>query len=328
MEMMKRAGEMFLDAAAGAVSGSACDSFLESIEKWGTLDIPVLDRVKSTVESLELCIPKMEDHDMTFGDEVKEEMKRGRRFLDKLSEDNDLSWSKTSDNDQLVELDASLKSLVGKLRLQLATEVLVLGKQNATVVKVAKRKLDEVDETVKAGFLGSQTRLEVLLNKMEKLEWKFLGNLVDPLNEGAGLVDALGELHDVALELIARSGSDECYVVFCRKMTRRIELTFGLVEKKTAENKAMVYIPVGEVRDFRMSIKDGVNLLRNCPEVAVWTDELKLEYTNKFIALNKTLEALYNRLAGIRPLQWNCRKCDKSSGTTSTSIVDSAGFCH
>ncbi|XP_062010343.1 uncharacterized protein LOC133726747 [Rosa rugosa] len=164
MEMMKRAGEMFLDAAAGAVSGSACDSFLESIEKWGTLDIPVLDRVKSTVESLELCIPKMEDHDMTFGDGVKEEMKRARRFLDKLSEDNDLSWSKTSDNDQLVELDASLKSLVGKLRLQLATEVLGLGKGT-------KRKLDEVDETVKAGFLDIQKRQDDMLQKiMKKLE--------------------------------------------------------------------------------------------------------------------------------------------------------------
>ena len=66
-----------------------------------------------------------------------------------------------------------------------------------------------------------------------------------------------------------------------------------------------------ELKHFR------VQLVRNCPKLLEWTDDLKSEYTNKFLHLNTTLDTLYNRLNGIGPFTWNCGKCAKSCVTTS-----------
>ncbi|KAL6225351.1 hypothetical protein ACLB2K_004201 [Fragaria x ananassa] len=275
MEMLKEAGKMIVEGAGEAVLGSACESFLKSIGKCCMFDYPVLESVKSTVENLKEMIPKMEDHNMKLGDrqdevkELKEEMERGTRLLGELPDFNKLSWfMQGSYNDRLVEFDASLKSLVKKLRLQSALdmkEVLVSTKENSKVVK-------------KNTKIVKGTKRKVYEN--------------------------------------------------IKRITQRTHQIFELVERKTAENEELTYIPVSVLKDFRMSIDDGVSLLRSCPTILDWTDELKSEYTDRFRALENTLEGLYNRLAGIRPLKWRCGNCDKSPGTTSISIVDSVGFCH
>lgn len=59
-----------------------------------------------------------------------------------------------------------------------------------------------------------------------------------------------------------------------------------------AENKEMSYIPTEELKKYRVQVEEGVELVRNCAKVLEWTDELKSEYTNKFIHLEKTLGRL------------------------------------
>jgi len=319
MEVLKGAGAMFLEASGGAVLGSSCDSFLESMEKYCMLDEPVLDRVRSVVENFELYVPKMEeymgDRQAELLEELKEEVKRGRELLTKL-EANDSSWFKARDNKQLTELDASLKSLIRKLRLQSAVdvkEVLLLEKENAEVVKSTKRKV------------------EVVMNMMKKQRKDDSANQVGELVEGAALGAALEELDLLAEEETLKSverpyrrkhwWKSLVYVV-----KEQTGLIFDWFETTKVKRQERLYMPVLELKEFRMSVEDGVALLRECPTIQEWTDELKDEYTNKFLALENTLKVLYNRLPGLRPLKWSCRKCDKSLGAASTSFGDSAGF--
>ncbi|XP_050381065.1 uncharacterized protein LOC126798213 [Argentina anserina] len=326
MEMVKEATKMFAEGAGGVVLGSACDSFLKSIGKCCMFDYPVLESVKSTVENLRAVTPEMEDLNNKLGDrqdevkELREELERGKSLLDEMSEVGYWSLYKASYNDQLVGLDASLKSLVGKLHLQSALvvkEVLVSTKETGRVVKRTKRKVDEVDENVKD-----------ILNIMKKQEQKDLANKVGLAIEGAGLVAGLEEIADLTCPAFLSDIRLDFAEMFrwLEEMHRRARRTIGLIETKTAASEVTLYFRVGELRDFRMLIEEGVNDIRKYPTILEWTDDLKSQYTSKFRDLNKTLEALYNRLAGMRPFRWRCGNCDESLAKASTSIGGSAGF--
>ncbi|XP_004288084.1 PREDICTED: uncharacterized protein LOC101310158 [Fragaria vesca subsp. vesca] len=254
MEMLKEAGKMIVEGAGGAVLGSACESFLKSIGKCCMFDYPVLESVKSTVENLKEMIPKMEDHNMKLGDrkdevkELKEEMERGTRLLDELPDFNKLSY-----NDQLVELDASLKSLVKKLRLQSALdvkEVLVSTKENSKVVKkntrvvkCTKRKVDAVDETVK----DIKKMQKVIMNIMKKQKVALLECQVEHALEGAALLGKLLELDDVLQDPTLQVPVAYAIIEWfqnIKRITQRMPQIFELVERKTAENEDLTYIPI------------------------------------------------------------------------------------
>ncbi|KAL6219946.1 hypothetical protein ACLB2K_007704 [Fragaria x ananassa] len=269
MEMLKEAGKMIVEGAGGAVLGSACESFLKSIGKCCMFDYPVLESVKSTVENLKEMIPKMEDHNMKLGDrqdevkELKEEMERGTRLLDELPDFNKLSWFMPgSYNDQLVELDASLKSLVKKLRLQSALdvkEVLVSTKENSKVVKkntkivkCTKRKVDEVDETVK----DIKKMQKVIMNIMKKQKVALLECQVEHALEGAALLGKLLELDDVLQDPTLQVPFAYAIIEWfqnIKRITQRMHQIFELVERrKTAENEEPTYIPVSVLQHISL----------------------------------------------------------------------------
>lgn len=88
----------------------------------------------------------------------------------------------------------------------------------------------------------------------------------------------------------------------------RISRIYESMDEKWAENKEVLYIPTEELKYFRVQLEEGVQLVRNCPKVLEWTDDLKSEYTNKFLHLNTTLDTLYNRLNGIHPFKMELKE--------------------
>lgn len=136
---------------------------------------------------------------------------------------------------------------------------------------------------------------------------------VGSLNEAAALGATLEELDDA----VSRETGWLRFSLLLSETRRWMCRIYESMDEKWAENKEVLYIPTEELKYFRVQLEEGVHLVRNCPKVLEWTDDLNSEYTNKFLHLNTTLDTLYNRLNGIHLFKWNCGKCAKSCVTTS-----------
>ncbi|KAM5576437.1 hypothetical protein ABKV19_007352 [Rosa sericea] len=144
---MINAGEVFAGAAAGGPVGPVFDVLREVVEKSFAFN-PTLESVKSTVDSLALLIPQIDDHNTTLGgnragevEKLKEKMKEGKRLIEELLEVNEWSCLKAHYTDQLVELDESLKRHLEILQVQGVIDV-----KEALVV--AKDTNKDVTETL------------------------------------------------------------------------------------------------------------------------------------------------------------------------------------
>ncbi|PRQ47892.1 putative powdery mildew resistance protein, RPW8 [Rosa chinensis] len=158
---MINAGEVFAGAAAGGPVGPVFDVLREVVEKSFAFN-PTLESVKSTVDSLALLIPQIDDHNTRLGgnragevEKLKEKMEEGKRLIEELLQVNEWSCLKAHYTDQLVELDESLKRHLGILQVQGVIDVkeaLVVAKDTNKDVKetlvVAKDTNKDVKETL------------------------------------------------------------------------------------------------------------------------------------------------------------------------------------
>lgn len=204
---MVNAGDLFAGAAVGGAFGPVFDVFREVVEKTVEFN-PTLKSVKSTVDSLALLIPQIEDRNQILGGnrqgevkEVREKMEEGKKLIEELLEVNEWSCLKAHYTDQLVELDESLKRLLEILQVQVvidvkeglaltkdaskdAKESLALTKDSSKDTKESLALLKEYRSEVvgfaksadsfKAGLVDIQKSQEVMLQDL-KLVLKFWG---------------------------------------------------------------------------------------------------------------------------------------------------------
>ncbi|KAK9948842.1 hypothetical protein M0R45_004401 [Rubus argutus] len=153
-------------------------------------------------------------------------------------------------------------------------------KKTFVLVEENRNHIIGFDDTLKAGFKSQEAMIQRL---MRQLQCCGMANKVGSLNEAAALVATLEELQDA----VCRENICEEFSIVFSEIHRRTMAIYGLIQEK--------------LKYFRVQLEEGVQLVRNCPKVLEWTDDLKSEYTNKFHHLNTILDTLYNHLNGIHP---------------------------
>lgn len=209
---MVNAADLFAGAAVGGAFGPVFDVLREVVEKTVAFN-PTLKSVKTTMDSLALLIPQIEDHNQILGGnrqgevkELKEKMEEGKKLIEELLEVNEWNCLKANYTDQLVDLDESLKRLLEILQVQgvidvkeglaLTKDISTDAKEGLALIKVTSNDVKKTvvlveenrnhiigfDNTLKAGLKSQEAMLQKLIHELQWYGMADKGNFLGKTN--------------------------------------------------------------------------------------------------------------------------------------------------
>ncbi|XP_016651927.1 PREDICTED: probable LRR receptor-like serine/threonine-protein kinase At5g48740 isoform X2 [Prunus mume] len=291
---------MALEFIGGTLFTLLYDGVKQAMSKSGTFK-SLLGDLKSTLDSLVARdIQQIGEHNVELGlpneeiEGLKMLMEEGVKLVEKLS--NFHMWNYCCLNDyseQIVELDRALKRLLQKLKMQEARdvkEVLVLARQNRDKLDEVNRRLLDIQKLLQERA-GDVTESSVSGGNAETVREQSQGN-VTSFDGGTSLQAVFVVLFDVVIEVKDKT---TVFKPLLGDLKSTLDSLKPLIEEIAKHNKVLDR-PKEELENFRNQMEMGVELIRKCSKVRLWSSCKQYKYRDKLLGLDESLQKLLNIL--------------------------------
>ncbi|XP_008241543.1 PREDICTED: probable LRR receptor-like serine/threonine-protein kinase At5g48740 isoform X3 [Prunus mume] len=295
---------MALEFIGGTLFTLLYDGVKQAMSKSGTFK-SLLGDLKSTLDSLVARdIQQIGEHNVELGlpneeiEGLKMLMEEGVKLVEKLS--NFHMWNYCCLNDyseQIVELDRALKRLLQKLKMQEARdvkEVLVLARQNRDKLDEVNRRLLDIQKLLQERA-GDVTESSVSGGNAETVREQSQGNgeqQVTSFDGGTSLQAVFVVLFDVVIEVKDKT---TVFKPLLGDLKSTLDSLKPLIEEIAKHNKVLDR-PKEELENFRNQMEMGVELIRKCSKVRLWSSCKQYKYRDKLLGLDESLQKLLNIL--------------------------------
>ncbi|CAB4317849.1 unnamed protein product [Prunus armeniaca] len=295
---------MALEFIGGTLFTLLYDGVKQAMSKGGTFK-SLLGDLKSTLDSLVARdIQQIGEHNVELGlpneeiEGLKMLMEEGVKLVEKLS--NFSMWNYCCLNDyseQIVELDRALKRLLQKLKMQEARdvkEVLVLARQNRDKLDEVNRRLLDIQKLLQERA-GDVTESSVSGGNAETVREQSQGNggqQVTSFDGGTSLQAVFVVLFDVVIEVKDKT---TVFKSLLGDLKSTLDSLKPLIEEIAKHNKVLDR-PKEELETFRNQMEMGVELIRKCSKVRLWSSCKQYKYRDKLLGLDESLQKLLNIL--------------------------------
>ncbi|BFG38935.1 hypothetical protein CerSpe_252090 [Prunus speciosa] len=295
---------MALEFIGGTLFTLLYDGVKQAISKSGTFK-SLLGDLKSTLDSLVARdIQQIGEHNVELGlpnEEIEGLtmlMEEGVKLVEKLS--NFRMWKYCCLNDyteQIAELDRALKRLLQKLKLQEARdvkEVLLLARQNRDKLDEVNRRLLDIQKLLQERA-GDVMESSVSGGNAETVREQSQGNGEQPVTSfdgGTSLQAVFVVLFDVVIEVKDKT---TVFKPLLGDLKSTLDSLKPLIEEIAKHNKVLDR-PKEELENFRNQMEKGVELIRKCSKVRLWSSCKQYKYTDKLMGLDESLQKMLNIL--------------------------------
>ncbi|KAL6273770.1 hypothetical protein ACE6H2_024462 [Prunus campanulata] len=295
---------MALEFIGGTLFTLLYDGVKQVMSKSGTFK-SLLGDLKSTLDSLVARdIQQIGEHNVELGlpneeiEGLKMLMEEGVKLVEKLS--NFRMWNYCCLNDyteQIAELDRALKRLLQKLKLQEARdvkEVLLLARQNRDKLDEVNRRLLDIQKLLQERA-GDVMESSVSGGNAETVREQSQGNGEQPVTSfdgGTSLQAVFVVLFDVVIEVKDKT---TVFKPLLGDLKSTLDSLKPLIEEIAKHNKVLDR-PKEELENFRNQMEKGVELIRKCSKVRLWSSCKLYKYTDKLMGLDESLQKMLNIL--------------------------------
>ncbi|XP_021803135.1 uncharacterized protein LOC110747236 [Prunus avium] len=293
---------MALEFIGGALFTLLYDGVKQAMSKSGTFKSLLRD-LNSTLDAL-VDIQQIREFNVELGlpneeiEGLKMLMEEGVKLVEKLS--NFRMWNYFCLNDyteQIAELNRALKRLLQKLKFEESRDVkelLLLGRQNRDKLDEVNRRQLDIEKLFQERA-GDVMESSVSGGNAETVREQSQGNGEQPVtsfDRGTSLHAVFVVLFDVVIQVKEKT---TVFKPFLEDIKSTLDILKPLIEEIAKHNKVLDR-PKEELENFRNQMEKGVELIRKCFQVRLWSSCKQYKYTDKLMGLDESLQKMLNIL--------------------------------